>query len=532
MNRRDFLQKIGFTAAAGSMFSHACKSSNKPYQLSEYSSNAATGHLLRKPFVKPEKYQTDHTDILIVGAGISALSACRVLEKNSARKIKIIELSEIAGGNATAGKNIVSAFPWASHYLPIPGLHLTALIDFLKESNIITGMHDGLPVYHEDYICHDNKERLYINGKWQKGIIPDFNIPQSDKQEIARFVQLTESWKQAKGNDGRYVFDIPLYLSSNDFEDTTLNAITAKQWLEQENFTSDYLHWYINYCTSDDYGSSLHTTSAWAMLHYFSSRRGIGANVNDDDVLTWPEGNFFLTQKFLQQIKTPVQYHEMALHVTNNENGKPVVFHFNTLSESWTMTTCEHLILNTPFYVAKKLYPAIKELIPEDLFHAYPWIVANITLQIKKEKPGMQMSWDNVIYNTGSLGFIHATHQSLNRQTGHTVLTYYKVFNQATAKQEREALYNKTLQQIGDEIIQELEKIYPKEHTVIESIVVKRIGHGMVSPTPGLLFSADIQTLSKPLNNVHLCHTDYCGISIFEEAFYKGLQTAESILNT
>ena len=55
-----------------------------------------------------------------------------------------------------------------------------------------------------------------------------------------------------------------------------------------------------------------------------------------------------------------------------------------------------------------------------------PWVVANLTLS---EPPflhhGAPLCWDNVLYHSASLGYVVATHQSLESRPGPTVLTWY-----------------------------------------------------------------------------------------------------------
>ena len=56
-------------------------------------------------------------------------------------------------------------------------------------------------------------------------------------------------------------------------------------------------------------------------------------------------------------------------------------------------------------------------------------------------------------------------------------------------------------------------------------------GHGMVAPTPGLLWSAARPAASQPVRGrVFFAHTDYSRISIFEEGFYQGIRAAREML--
>jgi hypothetical protein len=80
-----------------------------------------------------------------------------------------------------------------------------------------------------------------------------------------------------------------------------LNAITFKTWLDREGLSDPQLRWYLDYSCRDDYGAGIASISAWAGIHYFASRHGFHAPGDDagerEGVLTWPEGNAWLTRK-------------------------------------------------------------------------------------------------------------------------------------------------------------------------------------------------------------------------------------------
>ena len=44
-------------------------------------------------------------------------------------------------------------------------------------------------------------------------------------------------FREGKGNDGKYLFDIPLHLSSEDIATRNLDKITMKEWFETNSFT-------------------------------------------------------------------------------------------------------------------------------------------------------------------------------------------------------------------------------------------------------------------------------------------------------
>lgn len=528
MKRREFIQRLALAGIGSGLMLHGCRPHPKP-PIRSFPSNASIGHLLRNKPPLPSSYDEQETDVLIIGSGMAGLSCAYHLEKQAyAGNITLLEMQPYAGGNSFGGENLVSGFPWAAHYVPIPGLHLNELIAFFEELKIITHWQDQLPVYNEEYICFEQHERLFIHGVWQQGLIPDHGIPSSDKQVIKRFVKFVHQLRFEKDAQGNYLFDIPLHRSSKLTEHLALTSIKAEDWLKEQGFHSEYLHWYLDYCCADDFGGGLKNTSAWALLHYFASRKGKAFNAEHDDNLTWPEGNYFLVKKFCERIKSPILLNEIALYIVPSKIGYDV-YHLNTETKRFTKTSCMQLVLNTPIHVTRKLIPELDTEEHRNLFQSFPWIVANITLRKPKEKQGAELSWDNVQYGLKSLGYIHSSHQLLGSSSNKVVFTCYKSFYETSATEERRKLETKSEEQLADELIDELRIIYPNLQEQIETIIVRKIGHGMITPLPGLLFSDTLQKLQQARGKLHLCHTDICGISIFEEAFYRGLETAKTI---
>jgi len=76
--------------------------------------SAETGHRVRNANL-PEASENRETQVLIIGAGVSGLSAARHLRRKGITDFIIIDLEKKSGGNATSGKNQYSAFPWGAH---------------------------------------------------------------------------------------------------------------------------------------------------------------------------------------------------------------------------------------------------------------------------------------------------------------------------------------------------------------------------------------------------------------------------------
>lgn len=491
-----------------------------------------TGHLLRNTASLPGPEEIVETDVLIIGGGISGLSAGRWLSAHSTARVMLLEMDAEPGGNSRYGVNQVSAYPFGAHYLPVPDTRNTALIDFLRECGVITGFNDaGLPVYNEYFLCHDPEERLFINGYWQEGLVPDMGISVAEREEIKRFFREIEDWKKLKGADGRDAFAIPLHTSSNDATFSTLHDISFARYLEDHNYTAPPLLWYLDYSCKDDYGASLAQTSAWAGLHYFAARKGSGVNATASTILTWPEGNGFLMEALKKRGSQQIQSACLAWQVERTHKGVSVQCYDVRTGKGRTIQA-KKLIMATPVAVNKKLLagePSYRQVALQDFRHA-PWVIANLTIVGLPQGKGMPLSWDNVLYGTASVGYVNASHQQLG-DSRQKVITYYLPLPNDDPAKERRKLQDKTYEQWLAEIVRELETAHPGIARYILHVDIWIWGHGMIRPAPGFINGASRKAAATAIDDtIFFAHTDLSGISIFEEAFYQGINAAKQVI--
>jgi len=57
-----------------------------------------------------------------------------------------------------------------------------------------------------------------------------------------------------------------------------------------------------------------------------------------------------------------------------------------------------------------------------------------------------------------------------------------------------------------------------------------RMGHAMIRPAVGSIFSEERRRLSRLDGRILFANSDLSGISIFEEAQYHGVEAAQSVL--
>lgn len=532
-NRRSFLinsmKAIGATIVASSF---SCSESSNDIPASIVGASVATGHKLR--FDKlPEPAMTEEIDTIIVGGGIAGLSAARYLQNKDHQNYKVLELEKNAGGNSAYGNNHISAYPWGAHYLPIPNHENSEdLFEFLKEADIITSYNsNGLPVYNEYYLCFDPEERLFINGYWQDGIIPNFGLSDKEQNEIKDFLLLMENFRRRNGNDGKPAFTIPVDFSSQDTDFTVLDNISMAEYLKQKGFTSSHLYWYIDYCCRDDYGTNVHNTSAWAGIHYFAARKGEAANASSGTVLTWPEGNGFLVKKLSEKLKNNILSNQLVYSV-NVSDDKVHVDCIDSISHKPIRYICNNCILAIPQFITNRLLSQVNKPSGKATFSYAPWMVANITIKEFKDRKGAPLSWDNVFYDSKSLGYVNANHQHENSFHEKRVITYYLPLTDSDPVTERKKLYETDAQYWKNHIINDLSQMHPDIDKSIENIDIWRWGHGMVRPIPGFIWSDERKNARHNIDHkIFFAHSDLSGISIFEEAFYHGTRAAKELLN-
>ncbi|WP_165824132.1 NAD(P)-binding protein [Pseudochryseolinea flava] len=489
--------------------------------------NAALGHRLRDmKFESPT--QSKSTDVLIVGGGVAALSAARVLKQNNV-SFHLLELGTEAGGNSVAGKNHVTAYPWGAHYLPLPNHNDPELIAFLKEAGVIIGEANGLPVFQDYYLCFDPKERLYINNFWQDSLLPHEGISLAEREEIDRFTTLMHEYKIMKGRDGKDAFTIPIAMSSQDDVFLALDKISMHTFLIQHDFHSEALHWYVDYCCADDFGATSRDVSAWAGIHYFASRKGRAANASDDTLLTWPEGNNFLVKKLQAYCQDEIETNALVYGITIKDDGVEVLF-FDAKENRTVSYHARQVILATPQYINNRIFPQGKTV--SQSFQYAPWMIANITIGSSlSERKGEQIAWDNVIFGSQSLGYVNASHQYVGIATAEKVLTYYYPLTGSDTTSERRRAYERGYDDWKEIILKDLSKAHPNIAKEITNIDIWIWGHGMIRPAPGLIWGQEIREVAASVDQkIFKAHSDLSGISIFEEAFYQGHQAAKLCL--
>ena len=462
------------------------------------------GHAIRDGAPPPSTRDRRRVHVAIVGAGIGGLSAAWELERRAMREFVVLELAAQAGGNARSGENAVSPYPWAAHYVPVPGPRTALVRELFEELGLLRNGR-----WEERYLCFSPQERLFMHGEWHAGLEPDFAMSLGDRDEFRRFSELVASYRAT----GR--FTIP---SGIGVERTSpLDHQSMEMWLRAQGFTSERLRWYVDYACRDDYGASLGQTSAWAGIHYFAARE-----LEEQGPLTWPEGNGWITKRLLAKLGAYV------------ETNAPVS-RARVENRRWRLTTpgmeidADVVVWAAPTFVAPYVVDELRADRHRTTFTYSPWLTANLTLDRWPAERGIGPAWDNVIYDSPGLGYVVATHQSLRTYQERTVWTYYHAFAELTPQEARQELVRRDWAYWRDHILNDLGRAHRDIQDCVSHIDVLRLGHAMVRPTVGFLTAPERLDPNR-LPRFFFAHSDQSGLSLFEEAQYHGVHAARKAL--
>jgi len=556
MHRRQFLaHTTHITAAALTLAACQPQASGLPGGFTGIAMEQ--GHGLRDRLARGtgalQPAATHRTGVVIAGGGVAGLAAARALRLAGQEDFALLELEAAPGGNSRGTRVAGMACPMGAHYLPLPGAHAREVQDLLEDLGLRRRV-AGRWQYDERHLCHSPQERLFFDGHWQEGLLPLAGVGASTLAQYRRFAALVAAQSRAAP------FTMPAlkgWKENQALEPThqALDAIVFDNWLAQQGLDDAHLRWYLDYCCRDDYGAGSARVSAWAGIHYFASRHGFSApgdavdEAEREAVLTWPEGNGWLTQRLAAPLGARLHNGVSVLRIAEGRHGVQVdaYLHESDRIERWQAPRC---IVALPLFIAARVVQPAPAFLAEAArrLQSAPWLVANIAIDRPlQDREGAAPAWDNVLYqdaNPGGLGYVDAGHQRLDlgaQLAGPKVLTYYQALGDAP--QGRQRLQDSAWTEWRDAILATLATAHPDIHARATRMELTRYGHAMAMPLPGMqgfLSQIGLERLTgkrqQLLNGerfaipptpatarLAFAHADWSGYSVFEEAFTRGM---------
>ena len=529
--RRDVL-----AAFLGAAVASSCKKPTAPRLEGELLDVALsnTGHLLRSGPPPRAAGPTRALDAVVVGGGASGLSAAWRLRGAGIEDLLVAELDDVAGGTAKSGRNSVSAYPWGAHYLPAPLESHGPVPRLLKQMGVLTGVNEaGHPTFAEQALIADPEERLWFRGQWYDGLTPRAGATIDDLAQLERFDRELAELARMRDAKGKKGFSVPLEAGSDDSDFTSLDKISMAQWLEEHQFTSERVKWLADYACRDDFGARPADISAYAGVWYFTARQT--GDLRSEGYLSWPEGNGKLIAALAEAVGQERIRTGLLVHtVSPNEDGTWAVHALDAKTKRPEWLTARQVVLACPRFVAARVLEPWRQQPPDFVraFHYGPWVVANLTLDKAPVSKGFPLAWDNVAYDSQSLGYVVATHQlERGSAAGPTVITWYYPLVEPDVVKAREKLFATTFADWESVILTDLKRLHPGIEKSAQRLEVMRWGHAMVRPTPGFLFGGARATAEHSYSpSLHFAHSDLGGLALFEEACHHGVRAAEAAL--
>jgi protoporphyrinogen oxidase len=493
------------------------------------------GHRLRdgfRPTPSGERWQ--RVGVVIVGGGVAGLAAAWRFLKADFDDFLLLELEPAPGGTSRSGTSPVVPYPWGAHYVPAPMGENELLISLLDEMGVLEGRDaDGQPSVAEQFLCRDPQERVFYLGRWYEGLYLHVGESDDDQRQLKAFQKEVSRWVDWRDAKGRRAFVIPTAAGSDDAEVTALDQTTMADWLDRHEFTSPRLRWWVNYACRDDYGTTLEETSAWAGLFYFASRVR-KPDGEPQPLITWPEGNGRIVKHLYEKAKVKIRLGLAAADVVPTEadgrRGVDVIA-VEAADPSALGFHADQVVFAAPHFLTRYLLRPYRENPPRHVaqFEYGSWLVANLHLKDRPRSRGFPLAWDNVLYDSKSLGYVVATHQrGLDR--GPTVFTWYYPLCDQPPREARTTLLGMDWESCADLALSDLRRAHPDIDDLVERLDAMRWGHAMVRPSPGFVWGGARAAAARPYRGVYFAHSDLSGIALFEEAFYHGVRAADEVL--
>ena len=439
--------------------------------------------------------------VVIVGGGIAGLSAAWRLDKRGFRDFVLLEMEPQAGGNARWGENEITrlslggALPARSEPEADPGSRA------VRGARAAARRQVGGAV-----LCFSPQERLFLHGRWQEGLEPEVAATRHDREQYRRF----------ESDAG-----VPGYRPVHDSNGAGRRRRRStgsrwRQWMEQQRISIPPT------CAGTSTTPAATITARTRVTHRpgRASTTSPRANTMKRGRSPGPKATAGFLRKLLAKLGGYVRTNSLVYRIQRS-GGKLEVL---------TPGTCyiaDRVIYAAPTFTARYVVEN-----PPDIHIEYsPWFTANVTLDRLPEQKGMEVAWDNVVFDSPSLGYVNATHMSLRSHIDRTVWTFYWALADSTPLQSREWLLAHDWNFFKEAILNDLGRAHPDIRQCVSHVDVMRIGHAMARPTPGAMFSPARQKLATGNGPIYYANSDVSGFSIFEEAQYRGVKAADSALH-
>jgi len=465
-NRREFIKYVvAGSIAAGCPVDLSFLSAETTSQPAVEGEDNRICHEVRDGKVFSLPPATAHHDMVIVGGGVSGLTAAYLLRGHD---FLLLEKEPNWGGNAYLMEYNGNAFATGSAFITKDE---PAAFSFVHEIGL-----EPLPVHDRDATIIKGE---WIGNTWAEGL-DKLPYPASVREGFKKFKK--DMLKIDLQKRGRELFNVPFSNFMKDY------PVEVKQWWD-------------NYGPSN-WGATTEDTAAALGI---GELQEIGADTVPE-FYTWPGGLGAITKK-LAEILQPKFADRMKTGATTIAvvPGKTEVQVTYMQGAELKTVAAKAVIMATPKFITRRIVQGLPEK-QSDAMHQIryiPYPVVNLIL----DKPVFNKSYDTWCPGNTFTDFIVADWVVRNRpgyQQKYNILTFYTPMKE---DDRRYLLTESSTRKIAVNVLHDFQKLFPGSNVDPIEVHIYRRGHPLYMSTPGLY--TNVQPLVRePMDRVFFANTD------------------------
>ncbi len=451
-------------------------------------------------------------DVIIVGAGISGLSAAYTLQDYD---IKVLEKNDRVGGRVLSG--IYKGFTYAkgAEYIGEPYGLLKKIIRELGlhpreiPSPMDAQYYNGKFYYGEDAIA-----LMFINYSR----LTDYNY------FVSKILDYYDEYEWVPEFDA-------------DSELAHLDFMTAREWFDQQGFSEIFADRY-NVASRGLFGANIDEISALSFIPEIAFDYEGSDPVRDvtdlEDSPTkgeWPTGAYSfekgiteVTDALFEHLGDKIQLNSTVVQVARN-NGTYTVFYEDEQGDTHQMKS-KVVILAVPAPIVLKLAPDILSGEQKEILEQIPY-ASYATVALFSEEPIFDKAFDLAVpdnfffTDVYDATWIERYYNESLKEVEHSIVTVYVV----PQSYEDRTLLSMSDQEILENIYKDLEKIFPKVRQKVTGYDIHRFFYAYPVMTLGAHHR--LSRLHEITEGSFLLAGDYMIYPTFEAAVESGELAAE-----
>lgn len=458
--------------------------------------------------------ETVRLPVVIVGAGLSGLTAAWWLERRGLEELAVLEAGSGPGGDARWGRAAGLLHPWGGRHVACPGLDDIGMRTLLEDLGVIDDGRVG-----ELARVRAPIHRLFRWGRWRRGLDSALFETEAERRGWGKLMERARETRREQGRmePGHGSFG-PRGSGSDPGAEVVLagalERTTMAHWLGEAGVPSgaSTVRWLVDHLCRDDYGVPAGAVSA---------RAGLAALLRhgtESPGLSWPEGTGWIARRLSERLGERITAGAPVTEVRRDGTGLRV-------TTPGRVYRCEAVVWAAPASAAAGVVEGAPEL---EVKHA-PWVVANLTLEREPSGKGVGRAWHNVRMGSRSTGYVPADHQTLRTTTDRTVWTWYRPLDDMSPGRALTVLARRSWAEWVEVVLDDLAPAHPDIRRCVSRVDIRRMARGTPVPEPGLLGRPARLRMRRGDGSIAFAHTELEGLPRAENAVRGGVRAARLV---